>query len=270
MKRFLLFVVVALLVLPLAWRSSAYWILRGDDCSRHNSWEEALRDYEQARQLAPGDWRPLAREAMVYGKLGRPKDEEAAYRQALSFSERSETLLPWAQICMAQGRFDQARLLLRRAIANNFAPMESRFMLGQIALSQQNRGEARKWWSQVLEINPYCSYALGGMGFLAQQDENWAQAADYFERAACATPEVNQEVLLNAATSYLKLGRQSDALRCLHRANSFSPGAQWAPAMLLEAGLWKKGTPEYQLIVAQLNQMRLTPEQRVELSSLKS
>ena len=255
--------------ITLAWNSSDYWILRGDYRGRLQEWSEAMACYEQARQRDPSSWRAQARAALAYGKLGRHDDEDGAYRSALALCETDEVLLPWAESCLARGRRELAHSLLRLAIRDGCHPLECSFMMGRLYLGLGQNDKARFWFAKALEINPHCSFASAGLAFLAQQEGDLSVAAFYFENAATAAPDINQEVLLNAAVCYSKTGRPQAALRCLERAAAMTAGGRWVPALLLQARILKVEDPSgYRRVVAQLGGTPLTSEQARELQDL--
>lgn len=100
---------------------------------------------EQARSLAPNDWRPLSLLGVAYQQVRRADDARAAWNEALRLSpDNAEVLNNAAMAQMTGGDPAGAETLLRQAVARPNATMQMRLNLA-MALGLQNKiGEAEQ------------------------------------------------------------------------------------------------------------------------------
>ena len=70
------------------------------------------------------------------------------------------------------------------------------FALGNLTLDRGDRERAREWYQRALVIDPHFSAASKNLGYLALEDQQWAEAARLLEAAAREEPD-------NASTWYL-------------------------------------------------------------------
>lgn len=96
---------------------------------------------------------------------------------------------------------------------------------------------AEKLYHKILEINPAVLAALNGMGVLRSAEKRYAEAADYFRRAA----ELNQDVPefhMNLGSAYYEDGKLEDAVAAFHVAVKLDP--RNAKAHYLIAKIYEK------------------------------
>lgn len=94
---------------------------------------------EQARALAPGDWRPLSLLGVAYQQVHRTDDARAAWTAALNLSpDNPDVLNNAAMALMTDGNAAAAEGLLRRAAAQPTATLQTRLNLA-MALGLQGR-----------------------------------------------------------------------------------------------------------------------------------
>ena len=100
---------------------------------------------EQARGLAPNDWRPLSLLGVAYQQVRRADDARAAWNHALTLSpNNAEVLNNAAMAQMTGGDPAGAETLLRQAVGQPNATMQMRLNLA-MALGLQNKiGEAEQ------------------------------------------------------------------------------------------------------------------------------
>ena len=73
---------------------------------------------EQARALAPQDWRPLSLLGVAYQQVRRADDARAAWNDGLKLAPNNPEILTNAAIALtAEGNAAGAEVLLRRAVA---------------------------------------------------------------------------------------------------------------------------------------------------------
>lgn len=100
---------------------------------------------EQARALAPQDWRPLSLLGVAYQHVRRPDDARTAWEAALRLSpENPEVLTNSAMALATDGDAAGAEALLRRAVARPAATQQMRLNLAMMLGLQGRIGEAEQ------------------------------------------------------------------------------------------------------------------------------
>lgn len=100
---------------------------------------------EQARSLAPDDWRPLSLLGVAYTQVRRIEDGRAAWNQGLQLSRDNPDILTNAAMALtAQGDASGAEALLRRAVAQPTATLKMRLNLALVLGVQGNMAEAEQ------------------------------------------------------------------------------------------------------------------------------
>ena len=100
---------------------------------------------EQARALAPNDWRPLSLLGVAYQQVRRADDARSAWNTALTLSpNNAEVLNNAAMAQMTGGDPAGAETLLRQAVAQPNATMQMRLNLAMALGLQQKIGEAEQ------------------------------------------------------------------------------------------------------------------------------
>ncbi|AQR60737.1 hypothetical protein BZG35_03015 [Brevundimonas sp. LM2] len=100
---------------------------------------------EQARALAPGDWRPLSLLGVAYQQVSRTADARQAWNQALTVSpDNPEILTNAAMALVTTGDARGAETLLRRAVAQPAATQKMRLNLAMVLGLQGRAGEAEQ------------------------------------------------------------------------------------------------------------------------------
>ncbi len=98
-----------------------------------------IASLEQARAVAPSDWRPLSLLGVAYQQVRRFDDARAAWNAGLALSPDNADILTNVAIAqMASGDAPGAEALLRRAAAQPNASMKVRMNLA-LALGLQNK-----------------------------------------------------------------------------------------------------------------------------------
>lgn len=94
---------------------------------------------EQAKALAPRDWRPLSLLGVAYQQVRRPEDAQAAWAEGLRLSPENPEILTNAAVARtAQGDAAGAEALLRRAVVQPGATLKMRQNLA-MALGLQGK-----------------------------------------------------------------------------------------------------------------------------------
>ncbi|MBB5772641.1 Flp pilus assembly protein TadD [Brevundimonas vesicularis] len=100
---------------------------------------------EQARNLAPRDWRPYSLLGVAYEQVRRTDDARAAWNQALALSpDNPDVLTNAATAALTHGDAPGAETLLRRAVAQPTASAKVRQNLAMVLGLQGKMGEAEQ------------------------------------------------------------------------------------------------------------------------------
>ncbi|MBU1345872.1 MAG: tetratricopeptide repeat protein [Alphaproteobacteria bacterium] len=100
---------------------------------------------EQAKALAPSDWRPLSLLGVAYQQVRRADDARTAWNQALRLSpDNPEVLTNAAMALMTGGDAGGAETLLRRAVAQPTSTLQMRLNLAMVLGLQGKTGEAEQ------------------------------------------------------------------------------------------------------------------------------
>lgn len=100
---------------------------------------------EQARDLAPNDWRPLSLLGVAYQQVRRADDAQAAWRAALAISPNNADVLTNAGMALATaGDAAGAEAMLRRAVAQPTATQQMRLNLAMTLGLQGKMPEAEQ------------------------------------------------------------------------------------------------------------------------------
>jgi Flp pilus assembly protein TadD len=100
---------------------------------------------EQARALAPDDWRPLSLLGVAYQQVSRTADAREAWNAALILSpDNPEVLTNTAMALATDGDAPGAETLLRRAVAQSAATQKMRLNLAMVLGLQGKSREAEQ------------------------------------------------------------------------------------------------------------------------------
>lgn len=100
---------------------------------------------EQARDLAPRDWRPYSLLGVAYEQVRRTDDARAAWNQALALSpDNPDVLTNAATAALTHGDAPGAETLLRRAVVQPTASAKVRQNLAMVLGLQGKMGEAEQ------------------------------------------------------------------------------------------------------------------------------
>jgi len=100
---------------------------------------------EQARALAPNDWRPLSLLGVAYQQVSRAADAQQVWSAALALSPDNPEVLTNAAMALAtKGDAPGAETLLRRAVSQPAATQKMRLNLAMVLGLQGKTGEAEQ------------------------------------------------------------------------------------------------------------------------------
>ena len=100
---------------------------------------------EQAKALAPNDWRPLSLLGVAYTQVRRVEDGRAAWNDGLRLSHDNPDILTNAAMALtAEGNAAGAEALMRRAVLQPGATTKTQLNLALVLGLQGNMGEAEQ------------------------------------------------------------------------------------------------------------------------------
>ncbi len=155
-------------------------------------------------------------QAQKNGDLGRA---ERYYRLALRQKpSHLDSLINLSAVYIREGRYDDARPLLRRILDLDENNAKAMVNLGLIAMYTGKQDQAREAFEQALQADPTEETALVNLAYIAQQHEDIALAEEYFQRLLKIAPK-NRDALLAYANLEENSGKYDMALglysRCL-------------------------------------------------------
>ncbi len=139
-----------------------------------------IQPLEQARDLAPNDWRPLSLLGVAYQQVRRAEDAQAAWRAALAISPENPNILTNAGMALAtSGDAAGAEAMLRRAVAQPTATQQMRLNLAMTLGLQGKMPEAE----QIIrrELPPE----------LAERNLQWLRSQTSVQSAALPTGQAS-------------------------------------------------------------------------------
>ena len=145
-------------------------------------------------------WEPAAPEAPAMATIGpllqqRRFDEARPLLETLLQlqPEHPEALYNLGVLASEEGRLEEARQLLRRAVVANagdaHAQANAQVALGLAALRQEDRAEARQALEAAIELEPHNAFALRSLGSLLVIAGALAAGAQRFRQALAVAPD---------------------------------------------------------------------------------
>jgi putative PEP-CTERM system TPR-repeat lipoprotein len=130
--------------------------------------------------------------ARTYASVNELGPSEAFLRQAI---EADSTLLPayamLGQLYLSQKRLDEARKEFESLASRQLKPVAALTMSGIILQTQGNLPEARKRYTQVLEIDPRAAISANNLAWIqAESGDNLDMALQLAQTAAEAAPQL--------------------------------------------------------------------------------
>ncbi len=152
--------------------------------------QSARRAYEAALAQSPGDWELHFRFGALALQCDRPRLAEEQLRIAIEkvpWDARSQNLLGSA--LAAQGRFDEAAVLYRKALEINPTLTAAEKNLA-VALAESGRGEeALVHFHKALEIDPDFAEAHDNLGKLLAAQRQFDEAIVHYRKALEVDPD---------------------------------------------------------------------------------
>jgi tetratricopeptide (TPR) repeat protein len=198
----------------------------GDYLSGLGREQEALREYEQARQIEAGDPTIPLRIGKVLFRQRQFADADRVLARAVDRFPGDATLLGMlADTKKALGENERARELFAKALS--MTPDDSR-LRGAYAelLGRMHRWEeARAEYARLVEAAPQDFELLRRLGIVQAQVGQLDAARDSLERAVALRPD-DAAALHDLGAVYLKEDRLAEAADCFRRALAANPAQE--------------------------------------------
>jgi serine/threonine-protein kinase len=197
--------------------------------------KQALALLREARELAPGDPRPLATQFQI--ELAGDQSQVAAATLA-----QLENLLPgdprifvWrAGLAEREGRMDEA-LAGRRTAAERFPSWSNLFALADLEARTGHIDDARRHIQEILAVFPNNIYALNQLARIELLFGNLKQAGQIYRQMIAQAPQ--RAYFTNLGIISVLLGRYEEAINAFNQALELDPGHVYTTLNLAEAEL---------------------------------
>jgi tetratricopeptide (TPR) repeat protein len=136
-----------------------------------------------------------------------------------------------ARQLLREGKRPEAVALLQKAVQTCPDAFRSQLMLGGLLLEQGDVAEAEPHLLAAWQVRQDSLEALGQMGLLRQRQENYREAADWYERVIELQPG-HALAYFNLANCQEQLGDRSRAMESLRTALRCKPDFAWAHRVL--------------------------------------
>ncbi|MDZ7637667.1 MAG: tetratricopeptide repeat protein [Bryobacterales bacterium] len=200
-------------------RSDAAFALmqKGDFPSAIKAWEEAL-------SMEPGDVAALSNLGTVYSSIGRHDDAAAQFRKALDADPQNYKTQSNLGVALARlGKTAEAIGHLRKSLELNAGEVQTYTALGSVLSNLERYPEARALIEQALEIDPLSTDALNNLGGIFARQGDFAAAIPQFQKAL--TVDARSPVtLLNLGRAQAATGLIAEGLRNVERADQLAAG----------------------------------------------
>lgn len=183
---------------------------------RRQDWPAAQREYALAKQIKPGDARPVHRLASLFAAKGDLPAAEREYVRALTIEPRLESArMEYVRLLRATGRAAQAEQQCHAAIEANPESVDARVALASMHYQAGDTGGAIVLMSEAIDINPSDANAHNTLGVFLMQANHPAEAAEQFEAALAIDPNFAEahDGLGNALAAWGKTREAADEFR---------------------------------------------------------
>ncbi|RMD98482.1 MAG: tetratricopeptide repeat protein [Deltaproteobacteria bacterium] len=219
------------------------------------AFDDAISNFQEALLNAP--------RASTYVGLGKAYFEKGEFSNAVAKLREALRLEPNAEIAellgdvhQAEGKIDQAIEYYRQAISLGNAPRNAMIQLASLYERKGWRIFARKAYEDYLEVYPTDITVHRSLGRLLFEMEDYAAAAEVFQRASALAP-FDPELKRFLAKAEFQLGRYEEALATWQDIRELAPRD---PEVYLNLGLCYRTMNDYDRAIEHfLQALRLDP-----------
>ncbi len=166
--------------------TAEYWLRLGLPAESGSNWAAAIPFYEMATQVDPTSgiaWHRLGTRLVLDQQYERAI---SAFQQAVSLGFAAYTDL--GQVYLQTGDLVEARKVLLAGIEIYPESQYAYFYLAQIAEAEEDWLGANEWYEQLARVSPDYGPAYSGRGRIAVRLGEYDQAVAYFQQATQVEP----------------------------------------------------------------------------------
>lgn len=207
-----------------------YWLLQANSYLAQQRFEEAIANIEIAHTIAPASWETHKLLADLYINQNLTLQALENYKAAIKANPKisaKNALQPLRQLIERNLYIEAADYLnvlnssLQSTLSEEEA-IEKQVLAAQLELEVGISKEGIKQLKNILKTDPLNTDALLALAGYYLNEENYAEAEFYFERAQ-SIPEVQVEALVGLARVNVEQGRFAEAIPYLQKAQSVKP-----------------------------------------------
>lgn len=199
--------------------------------------DAAKADLDAARKVAPNAMIVAYTQALLdftQGKFGAA--HETLQKLLNSASEHMPTLLLSGATELNLGLLNQAEQHLKKYIGKNPDSAHARKLLAQAQLKSAEPADAAATLAPLLKDGTQDPQLLALAAEVAMQSRDFAQAAQYLEKAAALSPDA-AALHTSLGMARLGMGDKGKAMAELERATALAPQSEQAGVMLVRTAL---------------------------------
>jgi tetratricopeptide (TPR) repeat protein/TolB-like protein len=188
---------------------------------QHGRYEQAIREFTRATELAPGDAEPWRRLAQCYADSNQADEAIATYRKAIEAQPNYyRNYLTFGTFYFNRGQYERAEEQYRRAIAVAPGLATGHMDLG-LALMQEGRfPEAESQLLEALRARE-SNRLLMNLGGVYYEEERFAEAAKYFEKSVAGGAPTAM-LYRDLGDAYRHLGKAREAAATYRRGQALA------------------------------------------------
>lgn len=131
------------------------WYFRGYHTFRMNRWDESLRCFTRATELAPGDAENWFRRGLVLQTMGEFDAAVSALRKAVELAPSADVpAARLSRLLRVTGEYEGAERVASAALAHSPESPELLYAIGQIRMRQRRDSEAEAAFRKAIAQNP--------------------------------------------------------------------------------------------------------------------
>ena len=219
------------------------WVKRGDTYRRHQDFDSALRDLEEAARLDPDAPRPMELLGDVNDALGRHTRAVSYYSRFVAVDDRAPRVLYKLALAYYRGGQTAAALdAVRKAIALDRQFTEAYYLLGLCERDSRRLDRAAAAFTRALSTNPTFAPAREELAALESARGRRRDTLEQLEALAALHPEPARAV--DVALWHARVGRIDSAVVTLVRAAERYPDSATVYTTLARIWLEEAETEE--------------------------
>ncbi len=215
-------------------------------CRKRERYEEALKYYQQAFQLAPEDAFVLDGLGAVYFQMGNYDQAIEWFNKKLKEYPKDKKAMDGLSITYREkGEYDLAIKWFKKRLK---AERNYKKAMDGLGITYREKGEydlAIKWFKKRLKAEPDDKQAMDGLGITYREKGEYEQAVFWFEKLLNHDPN-DQYAWRGLASTYQAMGKTPQTLKLLKRRLHTDPNDAPARARLMEISKQHEAAQEWQ------------------------